>query len=72
MDPWERRDRGAFHMTQGLSKDPRGIEVPTNRHYCHQRCPGRAGNPGTSAGLDQTVPASGPAQSALCGRDVLH
>ena len=52
-------------MTQGLSKDPRGIEVPTNRHYCHQRCPGRAGNPGTSAGLDQTVPVIGWKNSAL-------
>lgn len=59
-------------MTQWLSKDPRGTVVPTNRHYCHQRGPGWEGNPGTSAGLDQTVPVSGPAQSALCRRDVLH
>ena len=28
MDPRERRDRGAFRMTQWLSKDPGGTEAP--------------------------------------------
>lgn len=62
MDPRERKGQ------RSLSYDPVAFQGP-QRHcgplanYCHQRGPGWEGNPGTSAGLDQTDPVSGPGHS---------